>query len=256
MIQTWVWGNVPAGFKRFSPNPVRMVLVREGLEGCLNPARFFAQGKKARESPFRGRGRLDFFQLDNGETVLVRTYRHGGILRRLTGDLFFTWPPRPFRELAATAEISWRGVSTSEVLGAWVERVWGPVYRGWLITRELKGAQDLWGALEGGLYFENQGRTLLQAVARSIRRMHLRGVYHEDLNLKNIMVRREGDQVRSYIIDFDKARLFSGEVPPQRAQRNLMRLLRSICKLDPDRQRLSPEAWDLFIRFYREADAG
>jgi len=26
--------------------------------------------------------------------------------------------------------------------------------------------------------------------------------------------------------------------------------------LDPDRQRLSPEAWDLFIRFYREADAG
>lgn len=256
MIQTWVWGDVPTGFKRCSPNSRQLGLVREGLEGCLDPAKFFAQSEMARESPFSGRARIGLFPLGNGEAALIRTYRHGGILRHLTGDFFFTWPPRPFKELVVTAEVSRRGVPTLEILGACVERVWGPVYRGWLITRELEGAYDFWAALERGLYSEGEGHSLLKAVARSLRRMHLRGVYHGDLNLKNILVRREGDQVRSYIIDFDKARLFSGEVPPKRARRNLMRLLRSICKLDPDRRSLSPEAWELFTRFYREADVG
>ena len=257
MLLRWVWGDVPAGFKTFSPNRRQMVLVRKGLEGCLHPAKFFALGEKeGKESPLQGRGKLGIFYLANGEAVVVRSYRHGGMFRRFTGNLFFTWPPRPFRELAITAEVSRRGLPTLEVLGAWVERAWGPFYRGWLITRELKGAYDLWAALQGDLYAKKNAGSLLHAVAVSLRQMHLRGVYHRDLNLKNIMVRREGDEVKSYIIDFDKARLFSGDVPTKKAQRNLKRLLRSICKLDPDRRLFSQEDWDLFIRFYREAAAG
>lgn len=257
MIQEWLWGDVPAGFQRFSPNPRQMVLVREGLERCLDPSGFFAQRDKARGvSSFHGRGRLRFFHLDNGETALVRTYHHGGIFRHLTGDFFFTWPPRPFKEVAVTAEVSRRGVPTLEVLGAWVERVGGPFYRGWLITRELKGAHDLWAALQSEHYAEADGSPLLRAVARSIRHMHDQGVCHGDLNLKNIMVRREGNRIMSYIIDFDKARLFSREVPADRAEKNLGRLLRSVCKLDPDRRRFPPAAWDCFLAFYREAGAG
>ncbi|TAJ79383.1 hypothetical protein EPO44_19340 [bacterium] len=257
MIQAWVWGDVPTGFKKFSPNRRRMVLVREGLERSLAAEKFFTQreGEKG-ASPFHGRGRLRFFHLDNGETALVRTYRHGGLLRHVTGDCFFTWPPRPFRELAITAEVSRRGVPTLEILAAWVERLNGPFYRGWLMTRELKGADDLWVALQSEYYAENDRGPLLQAVARGIRRMHDQGIYHGDLNLKNIMVRREGGRVVSYIIDFDKAELFSREVPVGKAERNLRRLLRSVCKLDPDRRHLSPEAWDLFLGFYREANAG
>ncbi len=257
MVQEWVWGNTPAGFKRVSTDRMQTMMVREGLEPYLDPEKFAEQWKSEKEvSPFQGRERLRFLHLENGETGLVRSYRHGGILRHLTGDLFFTWPPRPFRELAITEEVHQRGIPTLEIFGAWVARAWGPFYHGWLVTRELEEAHDLWAALQGGYYVGTDGRSLLQAVAQSLRKMHRQGVYHGDLNLKNILVQRETDQIKTYIIDFDKTRLFSGEVPLEKTQRNLSRLLRSVCKLDPDRQHLSQEDWDLFVHFYREASGG
>jgi len=254
MISTSLWGEVPAGFKRLSPNPKQIALVREGLESRLDPARFFAGAQiGAGDSPFRGRERLCLLHLGSGETALVRRYRHGGFFRKFTGDIFFTWPPRPFRELAVTLEARRRGVPTVEALGAWVERVGGPFYRGWFITGELKGALDLWDALGGELFSASERKILLEAAARSVRRMHQMGVYHEDLNLKNIVVRREGDRIAGYIIDLDKAKLFSGEISAHRSGRNLGRLLRSVRKLDPEGRRFSPQAWDLFLRSYREA---
>jgi len=255
--QRWVWGDTPIGFKTISPERMWMMMIREGLEPCLGPEELMEENELAKAaSPFFGRDRLRFFRMDNGETALVRAYRHGGLLRALTGDFFFTWPPRPFRELAVTEEVRRRGILTLEIVGAWVKRAWGPFYRGWLVTRELSGAHDLWAALGSHLYVGEDGMCLLRSVAQSLRRMHGRGVYHRDLNLKNILVRREKDGIRSYIIDFDKARLFSEEVPPKKAERNLNRLLRSVCKLDPERRRLSREDWDLFLRFYREASNG
>ena len=249
----WVWGDTPAGFKRLSSDRMQMIMVREGLESTLVRKDFPAESDSAKESPFHGRGQLHSLRLENGERALVRAYRHGGILRHLTGDFFFTWPPRPFRELAITEEARRRGISTLEILAAWVERAWGPFYHGWLVTRELRGADDLWAVLESGHYVGEGRELLLRAVARSIKAMHRRGIFHRDLNLKNILVRREMDGIRSIIIDFDKARVFPGTVPPEKAQRNLNRLLRSVGKLDPDRRRLTREDWDLFIRFYREA---
>ena len=233
---------------------MQMMIVREGLEILLDSEKFRSQMEsKKEESYLYGRGRLHLIQMDNGETVLVRPYRHGGIFRYFTGSLFLTWPPRPFQELAVTEEARRRGIRTLEICGAWIERVWGPFYRGWLITRELGHAHDLWVALQNGFYAGADGKLLLQAVAQSVRRMHRRGLYHGDLNLKNIMVRRESDNIAAYIIDFDKAKIFPQEVPGGKARKNLRRLLRSVCKLDPNRRHLSQQDWDLFVRFYVEA---
>jgi tRNA A-37 threonylcarbamoyl transferase component Bud32 len=253
MVQEWVWGDTPTGFKRVSSGQIQMMMVRESLEPYLTPEKFIEQRESGKEaSYFHGRDRLRFLHLDNGDTALVRAYRHGGVLRRLTGDFFFTWPPRPFRELVLTEEVRRRGVPTVEIFAACVERIWGPFYRGWLITRELRGADDLWAALQSDLYVGTAGRSLLQAVAQSLRKLHRQGVYHGDLNLRNILVRREAEEIRSYIIDFDKAKLFPREVSPERARRNMSRLLRSVCKLDPQRRHLSEKDWELFIRFYQE----
>ena len=239
MVRKWVWGDIPAGFRRFSPKRMQMALVREGVEICLDPQRFTSRSEKVEETPlYYGRGKILSFPLENGGAALVRPYRHGGLLRKLTGEIFFTWPPRPFRELATTVEARRRGVPTLEILGACVERLWGPFYRGWLVTRELKGAHDFWAALQNEAYSEKEGISLLQSVARSVRCMHQHGVYHRDLNLKNIVVRREGKAIKSYLIDFDKGRLFSGRVPAESAQNNLSRLHRSIGKLDPERRLL------------------
>jgi tRNA A-37 threonylcarbamoyl transferase component Bud32 len=256
-IQKWLWGDVPAGFKKLYVDRTQMMVVREGAEPYLNPEMFVTRrGREEEAGPFQGRGNLTFLRLGNGQSALVRQYHHGGLLRHLTGELFFTWPPRPFKELALTEEARLRGIPTLEIMGAYAERVWGPFYRGWLVTCELEGAHDLWAALQSDWYAKGAGRSCLQAVAVTIRRMHVQGLYHGDLNLKNILVRREGDALGSYIIDFDKARLFSAEVPKAKAQQNLARFLRSVCKLDPERRYLSQQDWELFVRFYREAKAG
>lgn len=230
------------------------MMVQEGLESQLNPENFQERtGSTEEASPFQGRGALYLLRLGNGQNALVRPYRHGGFLRHLTGDCFVTWPPRPFKELAVIEEAARRGIPTVEVIGACVERIWGPFYRGWLVTRELREAHDLWAALRNDLYGSNALDSLLQAAARSVRRMHRRGIYHGDLNLKNILVRLEENGLRGYVIDFDKATLFSSDTPPRKVQRNLNRLLRSACKLDPARRFLSPEAWSRFLQLYWEA---
>jgi hypothetical protein len=69
------------------------------------------------------------------------------------------------------------------------------------------------------------------------------------------LIRREDGELKSYVIDFDKAKFFPGGVPAGKARRNLARLLRSICKLDPKRRYLSESDWERFTGFYREAGA-
>lgn len=250
MIEQWLWGKTPAGFRRVSSDRIQIIVVREGYEAYVRPEVLFAPDEAGQEkNPLHGRGRLRLLHLGNGATALVRPFRHGGMLRHLTGEVFFTWPPRPFNELVVTEEARGRGVACPEIFAAGIERLWGPCYRGWLVTAKLEGALDLWAALQSGSA-EKNGRALLRAVARELRHMHRQGVCHADLNLKNILVRRQADGLKSYIIDLDKARLFPGEVPPEKARKNLDRLLRSVCKLDPGRRHLSQDAWDLLMRFY------
>jgi len=152
--------------------------------------------------------------------------------------------------LIVTEEIRRRGIPTVEAYGAYVEQLWGPFYRGWLVTRELTGAQDLWQAFKSGLVQEVGIDTILRAVAASLRASHREGVYHTDLNLKNILVCKEKDGVNGYIIDFDKAKLVLGHLPPELVKKNLSRLLRSINKLDPARTFFLRRHWDDFVNLY------
>jgi 3-deoxy-D-manno-octulosonic acid kinase len=202
-------------------------------------------------SPLRGRGNIRTIGLTGGGTALVRRYRRGGMVRLVTSDLFFTWPPRPFAELRVTETASRRGVPTPEVLAACVERVWGPFYRGWLVTRQLAGAEDLWAALQRRDFLSGEKIELIRSVALAVRKMHRAGVDHADLNLKNILVRSDARQIQCYVIDFDKARLCPREVSPKRAANNLRRLLRSVAKLDSGRDYLTHDDWEVFLNFYR-----
>jgi len=248
-----LWGDVPNGFKRISLDRRRVVMVRDGFERYLCQENFLGQPEPGKGLVLYGREKLDRISLNGGQTALVRTYRHGGLVRHLTGYFFFSWPPRPFKELAVTEEARQRGISTLEVLGARVERVWGPVYRGWLVTRELEESEHFWDALRNGRYGNGDRLPLLRSVAECICRMHRRGLFHSDLNLKNILVRREAGAIKSYVIDLDKAKLFPREVPRGRARKNLHRLLCSVRKLDPSRRYFSLEDWERFVGFYAEA---
>jgi 3-deoxy-D-manno-octulosonic acid kinase len=257
MASDWWWGEIPEGFRKAHLGGTRTIAVRESAERHLSLERLTVERSGAgEESRFHGRGRLRVLKLGDGTSALVRAYRHGGVLRALTGDLFFTWPPRPLRELSVTEAARKRGVPTVEILAAGVERVCGLLYRGWLVTREIQGARDVWAVVEGDDFAGGSKNQLLEAVARAVRSMHRSGVYHRDLNLKNILLRRESERLESYIIDLDKARLFPGDVPQAMAEKNLARLGRSIRKLDPAGRRLSGSDWDRFLKFYREGGGG
>jgi tRNA A-37 threonylcarbamoyl transferase component Bud32 len=250
------WGAVPAGFAKWSDGKGARMIVRHGREGEIDIALCFAENGRSEASRYQGRGALQTFHLSDGTSAVVRQCRHGGTFRGLTGRWFFTWPPRPFRELIVTEELRRRGVPTVEVLAACTIRGLGPFYRGCLVTRELAESEDLWSALQSGLVARLGWEATLRAVAASIRAMHREGVYHTDLNLKNILVRPEESAVASYIIDFDKAKLFLGKLPAELVKRNLDRLLRSVRKLDPQGNYFSAPAWEEFVSYYHDGATG
>ncbi|HEY7217080.1 MAG TPA: lipopolysaccharide kinase InaA family protein [Candidatus Binatia bacterium] len=252
-IEKLAWGATPEGFKRIVDSQGRRLVVRQDqaahIELFMRPD---GHNSIAEASHYHGRGVLKAVELPQGDTALVRPYRHGGFFRAITGELFFTWPPRPFRELALTEELRRRGLRTVEVYAAYVSPL-GPFYRGWLVTKQLAGAEDLWSALQSGMTERVGLDAALRAVAESLRSMHRQGVYHADLNLKNILLRVEDHGPACYIIDYDKAKLFLGPLPETMANRNLMRLWRSVRRLDSELKFFSPAAWREFVSFYRAA---
>lgn len=250
--QDWAWGAIPAGFKKVADGQGTRMVVREDVAGCITIEKCTkpTPGDEKEPAVFRGRARLSSLRLGNGDTALIRPYRHGGLFRHLLRGTFLSWPPRPFKELAITEEVRRRGIPTVEVLAACVRRIWGPFYRGWLVTRQLNGGEDLWTAIRDGLVRQAGTKKVFKAVAGSLRELHREGIYHRDLNLKNILVRCEADAVTGYIIDFDRATLFSGNVPAAMVQRSLNRLLRSAAKLDPKRVYFSADDWNKFVNLY------
>ena len=254
MLEDAIWGEIPQGFTKVRAGRGRWLVVRNDKVNSIS-ASVCRSGSHHEVSRFEGRERLRSLRLANGDTALIRAYRHGGVLRACTGSVFWSWPPRPFRELSITEEIRRRGVPTVETYGAYVEQLWGPFYRGWLVTRELTGAQDLWQAFKSGFVQELGIDRILRAVAESLRALHREGVYHTDLNLKNILVCKESGGVKGYIIDFDKAKLVLGNLPPLLVRRNLSRLLRSVNKLDPARTHFLTSYWDNFLKFYYGVEA-
>ena len=128
----------------------REILVREGYEarlrraGLLAPSRLWERPHLS--SRVSGRGEVLITPCGR-DTVAVRKYHHGGLLRGLTGDLFF-FGSRPLQELVATEEARAAGVPTLEILAAIRERGWGGCYRGYLITAFLPTAIDMIAFLE------------------------------------------------------------------------------------------------------------
>jgi serine/threonine protein kinase len=248
-----LWGVPPDGFRKLTDGRGNRLIVREDRAGEIDFSICRNDRGGAPDYRYHGRSPIEAVRLRDGDTALVRPYRHGGLLRAFTRDCFFSRPPRPFRELAITEELRRRGLRTVEVYAACVQRVCGPFYRGCLVTRELRDAKDLWAALQEDPAGRGTLRSVLKATAETLRAMHREGVYHSDLNLKNILVRFTTDRVDGYVIDFDKASLFLGKVPPALAQKNLNRLRRSALKLDPEQRYLSAASWNEFLEFYHDA---
>ncbi len=225
---------IPPSFSLIKKGKV-FILLKEGYKDVL-----LKQGiddlkpflKKSRQTSHYLKGRTPHpsIPLEDWKRMVLRQYSHGGLLRAITGNLYF-FGARSFRELALTEEIRSCEIPTVEPIGA-VHQVtdFPPFYRAYLLTLEVPGALNLIQ------YFEKIGnrpnrkklshkRKMIRYSGLLLRQFHQSGFFHQDLQLKNILV--AGDQIM--LIDFDRS-YRKQTLSIQERIKNLLRLNRSVEK--------------------------
>ncbi len=164
------------------------------------------------------------------ERMIIKHYEHGGLLRKITRDILWG-SSRPFRELVVLEKASPRGVPVPEVLAARVDKIFGPFYRGEIAYKEIPDGSNLLEYLKGLNRRTREEkisakRKIIPSLAEAIKKMHAAGIYHGDLNIKNILVRNEGKRIKVYLLDFDCSRIREN-ISLRARIKNLARLNRS-----------------------------
>lgn len=169
-----------------------------------------------------GRGTTLFFRYQDRDCVL-RHYHRGGMVSKISDDRYFYLGlsrSRVWREFRLLKHMRSLGLNVPLPIAARLKKH-GFSCRSDLITEKIAGGRDM-AALLGE-------QRLLPAtwavIGETIARFHLHGIYHSDLNLRNIML---DDEQRVWLIDWDNGRIRR----PAKSWReaSLDRLLRSLEK--------------------------
>lgn len=191
------------------------VLRRESLYG-------YARRHTARRA-MHGRAPAYAVPLPNGERVVIRHSRHGGLLAPITRDRFFL-PTRALHELQTAIRLRESGVPTAEVLGFAVYPAGPFLRRADVVTRELPG-RDL-AELLGTESSPAMRDRALRATAALLRKLEEAGALHPDLNLKNVHIGADGEGMIASVLDVDSVSFARGDVSAP----NSARLVRSARK--------------------------
>lgn len=224
--------------------PARM-LVRRGYEA--HAALLGLRGAPAADGGWAGGGREPHpvVVLPGGERAVVRAFRRGGAVRHLVRGRYFLGH-RAWEELRAAEAARRGGVRTALPLAATERRTGLAGYTAHLATLWIAGARDAAAWLRDA---DPAGRAaVLREAGAQAARMHAAGVAHPDLNLRNLLVRDAGDGgPEVHLLDWDRARVRPGPVPPRRRGRDLLRLARSARKLGAP---VGAEGWAAFREGY------
>jgi 3-deoxy-D-manno-octulosonic acid kinase len=197
-------------------DPTRLVKVGEET---FSPRAWQDTGALLGGAP--GRGTTVFVRDETGELAL-RHYRRGGLISKWVSDRYL-WlglsRSRPWREYSLLLTLHGMGLPVPRPVAARCERD-GLFYRADLITERLPGV-TLAAALSSSIL----PTMVLQAVGACIRRFHDAGVYHADLNARNILLTEEQGVA---LLDFDRGRLRKDDGSWR--GKNLARLHRSLSK--------------------------
>jgi 3-deoxy-D-manno-octulosonic acid kinase len=196
-------------------------------------ARFFDAGywrdRKAVTGIAKGRGNTWFIDAPFGAVVL-RQYIRGGWAARFSREHYFFTTitrSRPFQEFQILETLMELKLPVPKPVAAMCRHN-GILSSGALITAEIAGAQTLADILPAEGVEDTVTDALWLDIGKCISRFHTAGVWHADLNARNILLDSER---QVYLIDFDRAR-FTPQKPVDGAG-NLKRLKRSLLKLWP-----------------------
>ena len=170
-----------------------------------------------------GRGTTFFVQYA-GEDYVLRHYRRGGFIARLSTDQYI-WTglrrTRAWREWHLLAKVWEMGLPVSQPVAVQVVQN-GATYSADIMTRRI----PLTTTLAEELGRQSLSKDTWLELGKLIRRFHNHGVWHADLNANNVLIDSNG---RIYLIDFDRGRL--RQLTQKWQQANLDRLKRSLLKL-------------------------
>ncbi|MCK6481547.1 MAG: hypothetical protein L6R43_15830 [Planctomycetes bacterium] len=226
--------RLPAGYAVVREGGTVLVL-REGHAGPLAAAGVAdpeaaaaAAGGEART--FQGRGKPVSFPVPGspGLRVVARRYLHGGLLRGLTGGLF-PGAGRFLRELRLLDDLRREGAPVPEPLGIVVRPAGAGVARGWLLTREVPGCEDLRSLLLRLPPGDPARRSALREAGRAVRAIHDAGILHADLHVKNLLLPLAGGPAT--VLDLDGAERVEGGLSREQRAVQILRLDRSLVKL-------------------------
>ena len=137
----------------------------------------------------------------NGETWVLRHYHRGGVIARLSDDLY-VWQgverSRAFLEWRLLSTLFESGLPVPRPIAARVFRH-GFAYTADILTVYIEDTRSVDSMLHAGEPLGDRW----QAIGRTVRRFHDQGVDHSDLNVRNILLDGQG---RVFLVDFDKGR--------------------------------------------------
>lgn len=192
-------------------------------------------------------GRNTAYFVQHGQHRLVlRHYYRGGLIGKLLHDQFWWQAPNDSRAMQEYQLLAWmrqQGLAVPRPVAAHYQRS-GLIYRASLLIELIPNSKDVATILQDQALSQAQW----QAIGAAIAKLHAAGVYHSDLNCRNIMLDHT-DTV--WLIDFDKC-----ERRPAGAWAadNLARLQRSLSK---EHVKLQPfywqeQDWDALVQGYQQ----
>ena len=241
----------PEGFRRVPGPGGRTWILREGLPFSCEPARWDAwlAGREGRVLTREGgRAPSRVILLEGIGEAVVRRRLHGGLLAKVTRDLF-AGARRPVREIEASERIRLGGVATPEILAVYLRRPFPGLYRSCILSRLVPQSENLRQWIGGAGRDPACWGPMLARVARALCSLHDEGCFHRDLNLGNLLVAPAG----IWILDLDGAVMRDALAIRERGA-NLLRLYRSLCKESRRKEPLSPRQRALFLRHYAQSD--
>lgn len=191
-------------------------------------------------------GRNTAYFVQHGQHKLVlRHYYRGGLIAKLSRDKFLLQAVAKSRAMQEFQLLSWmrsQGLAVPKPVAARYQRC-GVFYKADLLIALIPDSKDLASILQQQQLTAQQW----QAVGEAIAKMHRLGVYHSDLNCRNIMLDSAG---KVWLLDFDKC---SRREPGSWQQHNLARLQRSLLK---EQRQLAvfcwqPEHWAALLQGYQ-----